>query len=75
MLSVEQCIATSVHFGASNLLGEGVSVAVGCSLFSTEFDINCSPPACADLGHDSGLDNGASQTDPQTSKILGLRDR
>ena len=76
MLSVQQCLATSVHVGTSNLLWwGGVSVTVGCSLFSTGFAVNCSPPAYADVGHDSGMDNGPSQTDPQTSKILELRDR
>ena len=77
MLSVEQCLATSVHFGANNLLGRGggFSVAVGSSLFSTGFAVNCSPPACVDVGHDSGMDYDISQTDPQTSKILELRDR
>ena len=44
----------------------GFSVAVGSSLFLT---------ACADVGHDSGMDNGPLQTDPQTSKIMELRDR
>ena len=55
--------------------GGGFSVAVGSSLFSTGFAVNCLPPACVDVGHDSGMDNGPSQTDPQTSKIMELRDR
>ena len=73
---IKQCLATVVPFGASNLLGEGeggrFSVAVGWSLSSTGFAVNFSPPACADVGHDSGMDNGPSQTDPQTSKIEEL---
>jgi len=52
-----------------------ISVAVGCSLSSTGFAFNFSPAACADAGRDSGMDNGPSQTNPQTSKILELRDR
>ena len=72
MLSVQQCLATSVHVGTSNLLGGGgFSGTVGSSLFSTGFAVNCSPPAGVDVGHDSGMDNGPLQT----SNILELRDR
>ena len=42
---------------------------------STGFAVNRSPPACADVSHDSGMDNGPSQTNPHTSKLQELSNR